>query len=284
VTSETRSGRRPGRSTAWTLPPWQRVLPEYHRSNYRGQNEQLAREVQGLQASLTDAKKNSSVSIALWNARATARREAGPGEGLSRDLGTVPPSVTPRPTRSFDVLVAGIGPPPAMTSSTASSSTTCTGWPARRPRGEFASPRAPTDIEIFYDLSPACGQRRDGRNVNREWEFGRRSSCRSSRAIGGVLVLGDDSQLVLRAERAPRRPWRRIGRARRGSTARRVRGLGLLVGWDGHLHRISGPALSIRDPALTRGVSHQSDGEGRGARRRFVGARDDAQAEKTRAD
>jgi hypothetical protein len=29
------------------------------------------------------------------------------------------------------------------------------------------------------------------------------------------------------------------------------------------VHRISGPALSIRDPTLTRGVSHQSDGEGR---------------------
>src|SRR6266568_2683590 len=74
-------------------------------------------------------------------------------------------------------------------------------------------------------------------------------------AVGGVLVLGDDRQFVLRAEHSSRRSWCRVGR--------RGRGVGLVIGWGGHVHKDLRSRPWPGAPVLTRGVSTQSGKEGK---------------------
>jgi hypothetical protein len=45
--SESQFGNPPGRATAWTLPPWRRALPEYHRAGGLAFGEQQARHLRG---------------------------------------------------------------------------------------------------------------------------------------------------------------------------------------------------------------------------------------------
>src|SRR6266567_4685460 len=73
-------------------------------------------------------------------------------------------------------------------------------------------------------------------------------------AVGGVLVLGDDRQFVLRAEHSSRRSWCGVGR--------RGRGVGLVIGWGGHVHKDLRSRPWPGTPVLTLGVSTQSGKEG----------------------